>query len=132
MMNNGSLQNILLIEDAEPDIILFRRAIKSLGYNLNIKEIRDGISALNELKQNSTRYDLIILDINLPQLSGFEVIQRLQNEGIKLPRIVVLTSSDLDEDKNNAKKLGIEGYFIKPMNFAKFKEVVKQLLDISN
>ncbi len=129
MMEPNYPKSILLIEDAEPDIILFRRAIKALGYNIKIKEVRDGISALNELKNNNNEYDLVILDINLPQISGFEVIQKLKNEGIELPEIVVLTSSDLDEDKENAKKLGLTKYYIKPMNFAKFKDLVKEMLE---
>ncbi len=127
MTNKEFPTKILLIEDAEPDIILFRRAIRSLGYPADIKEVRDGMQALQELRNNSN-YDLVVLDINLPRLSGFDVIQELKSEGKTIPNTVVLTSSDLEEDRMTAEKLGLKRYYQKPMSFSKFKDLVKEMI----
>ena len=117
---------ILLAEDREDDIALIRKAFAK-AYILNpLHVVRDGEEAIAYLQgegrySNRAEYplpDLLLLDLKMPRLDGFDVLKWLrQQPGLSSLRVVVLTSSEDIRDVNVAYKLGANSFMVKPMDF---------------
>lgn len=127
---------ILLVEDNEDDELLTLRAIKLNKIANKIVVARDGQEALDYLfctgqyqtNDPASVPNLILLDINLPKISGIEVLQRIRSmDKTRLIPVVILTSSNLEKDIVETYKLGVNSYIIKPVNFDQFVESVKQI-----
>jgi CheY-like chemotaxis protein len=127
---------ILLVEDDEADILLLRRAFRNARIANYLVEVRDGQAAIQYLSgegpyADRTRYPipfLILLDLRLPKLSGFEVLAwiREQPELVDLI-IVVLTGSDHVPDVSKAHELGANSYLVKPGTFDELVEMVRRI-----
>ena len=127
---------ILLVEDDEADILLLRRAFRNARIANLLIEVRDGQAAIQYLSgegdyADRTRYPipfLILLDLRLPKLSGFEVIAWLRDQPQLADLIVVvLTGSDHVPDVTKARDLGANSYLVKPGNFEELVEMVKRI-----
>jgi CheY-like chemotaxis protein len=117
---------ILLAEDREDDILLIRRAFAQAYVNNPLHVVRDGAEAIEYLGgegkyANRAEFplpDLMLLDLKMPRLDGFEVLEWLQSQPeLSTLRVVVLTSSDHLRDVNLAYKLGANSFMVKPMDF---------------
>jgi two-component system, response regulator len=126
---------ILLVEDNENDEILTKRALKKAGIEQEIVVARDGEEAVNYLfckeqykDRDPIRPELVILDINLPRLSGLSVLKELRShsELEHLP-VVMLTSSKEQQDIEQAYKLNANAYVLKPVDFTEFTETCEVL-----
>jgi DNA-binding response OmpR family regulator len=106
-------KQILIVED---DIILsqiLQIALKTKDYEVDIA--LDGFEAIKKISQNL--YDLILLDINLPKMSGFEVAKKLKmDEKTKNIPIIMITALEQEENIKRGFELGCEDYIIKPFN----------------
>jgi DNA-binding response OmpR family regulator len=129
--------NIVLIEDAEPDVFLVREALERSGLNFTLETLDDGEKGV-EYIEKLDRYlsvpcpDLVLLDLNLPKKSGVQVIQRLRESKrcINVP-VMILTSSDSPNDRTKAAQFSAT-YFRKPSGldeFMKLGPMVKTLLE---
>ena len=127
---------ILLVEDDEADILLVRRAFRNARIVNPLLEVRDGQAAIQYLAgegdyADRTRYPipfLILLDLRLPKLSGFEVIAWLRDQPhLTNVVVVVLTASDHVPDVTKARDLGANSYLVKPGNFEELVEMVKRI-----
>ncbi|AKU97196.1 Response regulator [Labilithrix luteola] len=127
---------ILLVEDNEDDEVLTLRALRKNNIANDVVVARDGEEALDYLfgtgahagRDASIVPQIILLDLNLPRLSGLDVLRRIRaDERTKLLPVVVLTSSKEDEDIVNSYSLGANSYVRKPVDFAQFSEAVKTL-----
>jgi two-component system, chemotaxis family, response regulator Rcp1 len=116
---------ILLIEDTPGDVRLITEGFKRTSLEPQFHLVGDGEQALNILLNEESDQahlpDLILLDINLPLISGHEVLKLIKNNGIlkKIP-VVILTSSLLDEDIAKAKANLADFYVIKPINLDEY------------
>jgi CheY-like chemotaxis protein len=128
--------NILLVDDREDDVIFFRRAFKSADLHHSITHVRDGDEAIKYLSRQAPYTDdavypvpdVVVLDLKMPKKDGFEVLQWLRDENrLKPAPVVVLTSSDRDDDKKRAKELGAGSYYTKPVDFTKLVGVAKDI-----
>ncbi len=118
------MTKILVVEDNELNMKLF---YDILTYqNFEVIKAFDGLDAFEKIKNN--KLDLIILDIMLPKMDGFELIKKLNSEHIKYPKIIVTSACAMDEDKNRALKSGIKTYLTKPIDINKFISTVKENL----
>jgi two-component system response regulator len=126
---------ILLVEDNPDHEFLTIRALQKYGLAEKIIVARDGEEALRLLLGDSSEMtaraiipNLILLDLKLPKLDGFEVLRqfRAANRSHWIP-IVVLTSSDEEIDMVRAYSLGANSYIRKPIDFTQFMEIAKQL-----
>ena len=127
---------ILLAEDDDNDVLLMKRAIVRAGITNPLHVTRDGEEALAYLAGRGRFADrtqnplpaLLLLDLKMPKLSGFEVLQwiRSQSNMKRLP-VVVLSSSFQDTDINKAYDLGANSYLVKPADFASRIDLVKKL-----
>ena len=129
---------ILLAEDREDDILLIRRAFKQGGITNPLHVVRDGEEVVAYLKGKG-RYvdreeypvpDLLLLDLKMPRMDGFEVLRWIrQQPGLSPLRVVMLTSSEDIRDVNVAYRLGANSFMVKPMDFENVVELGKVLRD---
>jgi len=125
---------ILLVEDNPDDVELTLRAFEQNQIAHQVVVARDGVEALDMLSGtgayvgNPTRPELVILDVNLPRLSGLEVLRRMRaDERIRRIPVVMLTSSQEDRDILASYDLGANSFVQKPVDFVKFREAARQL-----
>ena len=127
---------ILLVEDNPDDVELTLRAFRKNNVKNGVDVVRDGAEALDFLFGTGTYADrdagilpvVVLLDLKLPKIDGLEVLRRLRNdERTKLLPVVILTSSDEEQDIIQGYNLGANSYVRKPMDFEKFCEAVRQL-----
>lgn len=127
---------ILLVEDDPNDAFLMERAFGKLGYGSSLKTVKDGEEAVDYLAGRGLFGDrgshplpgLVLLDLKLPKLSGFEVLawMRRQPQFTNLP-VGVLTSSKEKADIQRAYSLGATSYMVKPTGFDDLQSVVKTI-----
>jgi two-component system response regulator len=123
------MRTILLVEDNPDDEALTIRALRKNNILNEVTVARDGAEALGFLfPENGSQPPLpglILLDLNLPKVSGLEVLRQIQaHERTQLIPVVILTSSKLDEDIVASYRGGANGYVRKPVNFAEFTKAV--------
>jgi len=123
--------SILLVEDNPMDVDLTRRAF-SKRHLINALEVaRDGEEALDWIARwdaGAPQPSVILLDLNLPKVSGLEVLRALKAHAIyKTIPVIVLTTSKLVADVNNTYLEGANSYIVKPVSFEKFMEVAAQI-----
>ena len=124
--------NILLIEDNPDDVLLTKLASKDVGINGKFEVVNNGKSAIehltNIISMGKTFPDLILLDINLPVVNGFEVLKLIKsNQSAGSIPTVVFTSSDSISDMKYSYEHGADLFVRKPNNINDFKEVMKYI-----
>ncbi len=130
------LLGILLVEDNKDDIALTRRAFWKACIANPLHVLRDGAEALDFLfatgayagRPAEDLPGVILLDLNLPRISGLEVLRRIKSDSrTKEIPVVVLTVSKDDGDIAACRRLGVENYILKPVGFQNFSEVTPHL-----
>lgn len=107
--------HVCLIDDDPDHVLLISRAIREVAGETTVQAIDDGAAALAALRQAEESPDLILLDINMAGLSGFDVLVELKaDERLRRTPVVMLTSSELPADIMRAYELGASGYISKP------------------
>jgi two-component system, response regulator len=127
---------ILLVEDNPDDEDLTLRALRKNKILNNVAVAHDGAEALDFLfgtgayanRDTTILPEVVLLDLNLPKISGLEVLRRVrENEATRLLPIVILTSSREERDLIQGYSLGANSYVRKPVDFTQFVEAVRQL-----
>jgi CheY-like chemotaxis protein len=126
---------VLLVEDDPGDVLIAQEALKASKLSSRLTVVADGVEALAYLRRedgyaNAERPDLILLDLNLPRMSGHEVLAEVKADPAlrKIP-IVVLTTSGAAEDVARSYDLHANVFVTKPVDFDHFTEVVRQIDD---
>ena len=130
---NGRPIEILLVEDNPGDVRLTKEALHEGKVYSNLHWARDGVEALEFLRQEGAhraapRPDIILLDLNLPKKDGREVLSAIKSDEqlMQIP-VVVLTTSSAEEDVFRSYKLHANCYVTKPVDLDKFLQVVKSI-----
>jgi two-component system response regulator len=124
---------ILLVEDDPGDAELTMEFLDEAKVMVNINVVDDGVKALAYLQKegqyaNASRPDLILLDLNLPKKNGREVLEVIKNnKKLRSIPVVVLTTSDADEDILKSYRLGANSYVTKPVGLEQFAQIVKSI-----
>jgi CheY-like chemotaxis protein len=121
--------NILLIDDDIIEVMKLKRVVDSLALNHKITEASNGEEALNILRQKDNNPDIILLDLNMPKISGIEFITILkENKDFKcIPTIILTTSSNMNDIKKCC-EIGIAGYVIKPLKYEDYVSNIEKIL----
>ena len=133
MSINSRTIEVLLIEDNPGDVNLTRLALADRAINVNLSVVTDGVEAMNFLHrqgeyQQAVHPDLILLDWNLPRKDGREVLVEIKtNERLQRIPIVVLTTSQAEEDIRKAYDLHANCYITKPVDFQKFVQIIQSI-----
>ena len=125
---------ILLIEDDRVDIMTVQRALKNSNTHNPLFIARTGIEALGMLRGDGYEKiepppDLILLDLNLPKMSGIEFLKELRaDKDLQSFRIIVLTSSNEPHDREIAFQYDVDDYIVKPHSFREFAKAMETIL----
>lgn len=131
----GNRVEILLVEDNPGDVLLTREALADAKVLSQLHVVGDGIEASQFLKrqspyENAIRPDLILLDLNLPRKNGSELLAEIkEDEDLKLIPVVILTTSEAEEDVLQTYKLHANAYVTKPVGMAQFIQIVRAIDD---
>ena len=131
MTRSAQLMQVLLVEDSLADVELTLEALADAKVANEVTVVRDGQAALEHLRADGvTRPDLVILDLNLPKLSGHEVLAviRADPELRRIP-VAILTTSDAEKDVVKGYDLGANCYLTKPVDVEQFITVVQSIED---
>ncbi len=120
--------SILLVEDSSMEVMKVRRAMDSLNLAPEITEARNGKEALEALQDPNNLPSLILLDLNMPKMNGIEFLTTLKENksSINVP-IIILTSSNCENDITTCYRLGVSGYITKPTKYTDYLKKMKEL-----
>jgi CheY-like chemotaxis protein len=131
----GQPIEVLLVEDDPGDVLLIREAFDYNKVHNNLNVVSDGEQALAYLRRDggfadAQRPDLILLDLNLPRKDGREVLAEVKaDEQLRRIPVVVLTTSEAEEDILRSYELHANAYVTKPVDFERFVAIVRQIDD---
>lgn len=131
--DSGIMIQILLVEDDPGDVLITREAFAENKVRNELSVVSDGEAAMAFLRReegfaNAPRPDLILLDLNLPRKAGHEVLAEIKSDAdLQRIPVVVLTTSDAEEDILRSYDLHANAYVTKPVDFDCFLNVVRQI-----
>jgi len=135
-MDNHQTVEILLVEDNPDDAQLALRALKKSNVSNQILWVKDGEEALDYMffrgdythRKQGPNPKLILLDLKMPKVDGLEVLAEIRKHPeTKSTPIVILTSSQEERDITESYQLGVNSYIVKPVDFQKFAESIKDV-----
>ncbi|MEO7195881.1 MAG: response regulator [Pseudonocardiaceae bacterium] len=127
--------HVLLVEDDPGDVLLTQEAFEHHRIRNPLHVVNDGAAALRFLRRESEHVDaprpgLILLDLNLPLMNGREVLAEIKSdERLRRIPVVVLTTSQAEEDIVRSYDVHANAYVTKPVDFTRFMEVIRQIDD---
>jgi CheY-like chemotaxis protein len=130
---DGQPIEILLVEDNPGDVRLTRKGLERAKVINNLHVVNDGVEAMDFLRrtgdyEDAVRPDLVLLDLNMPRMSGEEVLEEMdQEETLRRIPVVVLTSSEAEADIVRSYDLNANAYLTKPVDFDGFVDVVNSI-----
>ncbi len=130
MTGSQEIFQVLLVEDSPSDARLTQEAFREGKISSKLSIVTDGSEALEYLRRTgkytaALRPDLILLDLNLPKMDGREVLQQIKTDpALKTIPVVILTTSEADQDVINAYELHANCYIRKPVDLARFLEII--------
>ena len=132
----GDPLRVLFAEDNSAHATLVLRSLEEHGMRVEITHVRDGEEALDYLlrrsffadPKKSPRPDLILLDLRMPKIDGLEVLRQIKtNDDLHRLPVVILTTSEAESDVARAYDLRANSYLVKPIDFAKFSDLMHDL-----
>ena len=134
-MSEPSEIDVLLVEDDEGDVLMTREAFEHHKLRNQLHVVPDGVEAIAFLRregkhEGAPRPGLILLDLNLPRKDGREVLEEIKSdETLRSIPVVVLTTSQAEEDILRSYNLHANAYVAKPVDFERFIDVIRQIDD---
>ncbi len=132
---NADLISVLLVEDDPGDVLLIREAFTDHKVGNVLSVVSDGVEAMQFVRgegeyAGNERPDLVLLDLNLPRKSGAEVLAEIKADPeLSTIPVIVLTTSEAEEDVLRSYKSHANAYITKPVDFDRFKQIVHQIDD---
>jgi two-component system cell cycle response regulator DivK len=117
------MKTVLLVDDNDELIDLMRLILRDSGHVLHVA--KDGSDAVQFCTENSP--DLVLMDLNMPGMNGYDATEKLRSDGFTNP-IIVLTGSESDEDREKAKNAGCNNYVLKTMEMQDVQSIMDRYL----
>ena len=133
MMHDQAV-HLLLVEDDDAHAMIVERSVLGSGERVTMDRVHDGVEAVAYVRrqgefQKRPRPDLILLDLKLPRMHGHEVLRTLKaDDDLKMIPVIMLTTSDAEEDRRKAYGLHANGYLVKPTDFGSFRQMMGVLI----
>ncbi|MCE7011318.1 response regulator [Kibdelosporangium philippinense] len=127
--------DILLVEDDPGDVLMAREALADNKVSNTLHVVSDGVEAMKFVRgeapyEDAPRPGLILLDLNLPRKNGQEVLAELKSsDDLRIIPVVILTTSEAEEDILRSYQLHANAYVTKPVDFDRFVQAVRQIDD---
>lgn len=127
------INGILLVEDDPLQVRLMREALRENGVITSVNVVGSGAAAIDHLQRagtfgNASVPDMVILDLNMPTLNGLDVLERIKNhEDWKVIPVVILSTSDAEEDIARSYALHANCYIVKPLEFGSFMDMIQRI-----
>lgn len=122
--------NILLIEDDMIETMKLQRTVSKNKLKHNITEVKNGEEAFKKLRSTGELPDIILLDLNMPRMSGIEFLEILKSDDVlKYLPTIILTTSENRADLLKCYELGIAGYIIKPLKYEDYEMKLMKTLE---
>jgi CheY-like chemotaxis protein len=120
---------LLLVEDDQVDVMTIKRALREIHVVNPVAHVENGEEGIAYLRDDSKEKPcLILLDLNMPVMNGIEFLQVVkQDEHLRRIPVIVLTTSEEQQDKVNSFNLGVAGYMAKPVDYRQFVEVMRSI-----
>lgn len=120
---------VWIVDDDEDDQLMIETAFKEVIFPLAIKQLSDGDELLPQLEKAPALPKLILLDLNMQRMNGFDVLAELRNISAyrKLP-VVILTTSENEDDKRKSLNLGANGFLTKPCSLKAVISMLRRLV----
>ena len=131
-LKDARFAEILLVEDNEDDVILTREGLKRSKVAVHLQHVENGAECMAYLRKEGqyakvTTPDVILLDLNMPVMNGYEVLEKISNdEQLKHIPVVILTTSADEQDILKMYKLRCSSYIVKPVDFIQFQRVINE------
>jgi CheY-like chemotaxis protein len=135
MSNGHKVIDVLLVEDDPGDVLMTREAFEDYKVHNQLHVVNDGEQAMAFLRQEGEyadlpRPDLVLLDLNLPRMDGRQVLDAIKSDpDLSSIPVVVLTTSEAEDDVLRSYSLHANAYVTKPVDFERFIDVVRQIDD---
>jgi CheY-like chemotaxis protein len=130
-MSEILIRNVLLAEDDEEDVVLFKTVLSELNQDIIVTVAADGNLLMAILKQATLLPEMIFLDLNMPHKNGFECLSEIKdNEKWNSIKIVILSTSSQPQQIETAYKGGADLYLAKPVSYTHFKNMVEKCLNL--
>lgn len=135
LVDYGRPAQILLVDDNRNDAELAKLGFGQVKLPVNLHHVVNGVECLAFLNKQGQYADvptpdLVLLDLNMPLMDGFDVLAELNRDGNVPPfPVVVMTTSDREQDIERAYKLGCQSYIVKPMSFDSFVSILQTVSD---
>ena len=133
-MSFPARRRVVVVDDNVRDIELFTTACELGGIEVDIASFTDGRAAIDDLRQrvlkpSSALPDTIVLDLNMPGATGFDVLQFIRSlDALRGLRVYILTTSSSPKDRERCQAMGCDGYLVKPPSFSAFVDLLKTVL----
>jgi CheY-like chemotaxis protein len=131
-MYEVQIKNIVLAEDDEEDVFLFKTVLAELKKDITVTVAADGILLMTFLKEATTLPEMIFLDLNMPHKNGLECLSEIRgNEKWNSIKIVILSTSSQPQQIEDAYIGGADLYLAKPVSYTQFKNMVEKCLSLN-
>lgn len=122
--------NILFIDDDIIEVMKFKRVVLKLNLNHNLIIANNGKEALLVLKNKDLIPDMILLDLNMPEINGIEFLKKVKkDDSLKRIPLVVLTTSNDTNDISECYEIGVSGYILKPLKYQDYLTIIERTLN---
>jgi len=121
------MKNILLVDDLGIDVMLTQLALQEFAFDHQLLVAGDGEEAFDIIRRQHV--DLMLLDIKMPRVDGFELLTRLRKESLGEMPVIIVSGSGLAADRSRAEALGVDDYVQKAVDYGGFKRDLKAALE---
>jgi CheY-like chemotaxis protein len=126
MSERLALPSVLLVEDSPDDTFFFQRALEKAAIEASVEIAEDGARAIDYLSRGGPIPEIMFVDLKMPNVNGFELLQWLQTQPFRSQiRIVILTSSEEPREMQSSRALGAAAFITKPVSAARLRQEIE-------